>query len=65
MPSDGVKHDFRDSSLAMAVSFCVVLALRYVDVVSWSWPITGLVAITTIIIVPTIISTIRDAVLRQ
>ena len=57
--TDKVKYEFKGSSAVMLVSFCVVIVLRYFEVMKWSWYIIIPIAIGAMVVIPGFVSTLR------
>lgn len=59
MSTDEEKYEFKGSSIVMVVSFMGVVALRYFEIIKWSWYIVVPVAIAAMVVIPALVSSLR------
>lgn len=55
--SDKEKYDFRGSNILLVAVFAAVLALRYFEVIDWSWYVVWPVGILVAVVVAALVST--------
>lgn len=55
---DKEKYDFRGSNMLLVAVFAGVMALRYFEVIDWSWFVVWPVGIVAAVVVAALVSTV-------